>query len=183
MSNKHLGGHLNITHTDHGALNYIKNKFNINSMLDIGCGPGGQMQLAKQLGIESSIGIDGFPGPKRCEEVEITIHDFTLGPYEHGDSQYDLAWSCEFVEHVYEKYIPNFMNSFKKCKYVIMTYAPPGKGGHHHVNCREEKYWIEVFQNNNFVFDQKITNNLRKESSMKNNFIRNHGLFFINEGL
>ena len=36
----HLGGHLNKTHTDRGTLLYLKNKYNIKSMIDIGCGPG-----------------------------------------------------------------------------------------------------------------------------------------------
>ena len=34
----HLGGHLNKTHTDRGTLLYLKNKYNIKSMIDIGCG-------------------------------------------------------------------------------------------------------------------------------------------------
>ncbi len=183
MPKKHLGGHLNITHVDRGILEFIKDKYKINSMLDIGCGPGGQIQLAKQLGIERCVGIDGYPGPKVCKDVEIIIHDFTVGPYNHSTPKYDFVWSCEFVEHVYEKYVPNFMNSFKHAKYIAMTYAPPGKSGHHHVNCRKESYWIEVFEKNNFVFDQDITNEIRLASTMKNNFMRNHGLFFINKEL
>lgn len=183
MSKKYLGGHLNMTHVDNGCLKYMINNYNIKSMLDIGCGPGGQIQAAKALGLEDSMGIDGFPGPKRCKEVEIIIHDFTTGAYNHGDQLYDFGWSCEFVEHIYEKYIPNFMNSFRACKYIIMTYAPPGKGGHHHVNCRKEKYWIDVMQDNNFLFGQDQTEQIRTSSTMKNDFIRNHGLFFINTEL
>ena len=37
---KHLGGHLNKTHVDRGSLEILKRRFDIKSMLDIGCGPG-----------------------------------------------------------------------------------------------------------------------------------------------
>ena len=40
----HLGGHMNKTHLDKGALAWIKNKFNAKTYLDIGCGPGGMVQ-------------------------------------------------------------------------------------------------------------------------------------------
>ena len=183
MSKAHLGGHLNITHIDEGCLKFVMNQYGAKTMLDIGCGPGGQVQLANNLGFEKSIGIDGFPGPKRCKNVEIIIHDFTKGPYDHDGQIYDLGWSCEFVEHVYEKYIPNFMNSYKSCKHLIITYAPPGKAGHHHVNCRKEQYWIDKFNENGFLFDQEVTKEIRNLSTMKNNLIRNHGLFFINKGI
>ena len=34
----HLGGHLNRTNTDEPLLRYVKERFKIETMLDIGCG-------------------------------------------------------------------------------------------------------------------------------------------------
>ena len=175
----HLGGHLNLTHTDEGSLRFMIENFNIKTMLDVGCGPGGQIILAKNLGI-SAKGIDGFPGPKAQKDAEIILHDFSDGPYDHKREKFDLAWCCEFVEHVYEKYIDNYMNSFKSCKFVIMTFAPPGKLGHHHVNCRKQEYWIEVMKKNNLHYNREVTKQIRNLSTMKNDFIRKNGLFFTN---
>jgi len=174
----HLGGHLNITHIDVGALRHIKNKFNIKSMIDIGCGPGGQILVAKNIGIENAIGIDGFPGNHREKGVKIILHDFTVSKYDHNKNKYDLAWSCEFVEHVEERFIPNYLNSFRVCKYVAMTFAPEGKAGYHHVNCKDQKYWLDVMEEHGFLLDEATTEEMRKKSTMKNNFIREHGLFF-----
>jgi hypothetical protein len=86
----------------------------------------------------------------------------------------DFGWSCEFVEHVYEKYSQNFINDLKLCKYVAITFAGPNQGGYHHVNCQPESYWIDVFENNGFLYDIEETKILREKckddfESMKNN--------------
>lgn len=177
MVEKHLGGHCDITHVDCGALEFIIKEFCPKTMLDIGCGPGGMIAEAKRNNIDA-IGIDGFPGKNKEKDVTIIIHDFTKGFFEHK-KEFDLGWSCEFVEHVEEKYQKNYMNSFSCCKVVAMTFAPPGKRGHHHVNCRTQEYWIDIFQKNGFLFDKKHTENFRQSSSLKNNFVRNYGLIFI----
>ena len=74
-------------------------------MLDVGCGPGGMIELAESVGI-SSWGIDGDPYVKR--QTPVIIHDYTLGPVDASRlprKQFDLAWSVEFLEHVEEKFI------------------------------------------------------------------------------
>ena len=55
---EHLGGHLNKVHTDRGSLLYLKDKYNIQTMLDVGCGPGHMVQIANDRGIRAW-GIDG----------------------------------------------------------------------------------------------------------------------------
>lgn len=172
---KHLGGHYNITHLDHGALNWAVKTFNVSSMIDVGCGPGGMVRYAKALGLTAD-GIDGDPSVKSS-----ILHDFTQGSLDV--KEYDLAWCVEFVEHVEEKYIDNFFSVFSKCKYLIMTHAVPGQKGWHHVNCQEEDYWVQKLKNINFVLDKEYTKTLRNESTMNLNnrwepYMRKTGLFF-----
>lgn len=172
----HLGGHLNKTHIDEGALNYLCKTFNIASMLDIGCGPGGMIELAQERGL-TAVGVDGDYSIDRHSIVH--IHDFTTGPWNwNTDMKFDLAWSVEFLEHVDEKYIPYFMKSFKRCKYALVTAAPPGWPGHHHVNCRVQEYWKGVFAANGFTFDNETTTAVKKESTMTKGFLEKNGLFF-----
>lgn len=181
---EHLGGHNNRTHLDLGSLEWAINKFGINTFLDIGCGPGGMVELAKSYGLYS-VGIDGDYSIPRSTNNNFVIHDYTEGPAPI-DKEFDLAWSVEFLEHVDEKYVPNFMYSFQLAKLVIVTYAPPGWPGHHHVNLQEESYWIDIFQSYGFNFDKNLTSELRESSTMnypekpKKAFVRNRGLFFIN---
>ena len=54
----HLGGHFGVCHIDSGVLQYAINKLNITSMLDIGCGLGGMVELGMSYGLDS-YGIDG----------------------------------------------------------------------------------------------------------------------------
>lgn len=182
----HLGGHKNRTHLDHGVLNFMIKTYNIKSMIDIGCGPGGMLGLAEDLGIESH-GIDGDFTIDRGK-LSVEVNDYTLGPSNtsQGTTFFDLAWSCEFVEHVDEKYIPNYIKDFQLANYVVMTFSE--KPGHHHVNIKPKEYWIETFENYSFQFDEKRTQQIRNASTMntegkfagKKDFVKTNGLFFIN---
>lgn len=173
---RHLGGHEMKTHIDQGVLDFALQHFNIKTMIDIGCGPGGMVELARELGIDS-YGIDGDFRLERKYPEKYYLQDFTKDKA-NIDKTFDLAYSCEFVEHVREEYVPNFMDTFTKATHVIMTFAPEGTPGHHHVNCRNEEYWINVFTNYGFIFDKDITTSVRNSSTMERDFIRHNGLYF-----
>ena len=174
----HLGGHLNKTHTDRGTLLYLKNKYNIKSMIDIGCGPGAMVQIANDRGIDAW-GIDGDFTLTYPQDIEkkIFLHDFTTGKPKI-DREFDLAWSCEFLEHVDEKYMDNYMDVFKKCKYVVCTAAPPGTPGHHHVNCQTNEYWYDKFLKYGFDIDAMEVNEVRNRSNMIKPFMQKWGMFY-----
>lgn len=172
---KHLGGHCGITHIDLSILEYFKSA-GAKSYLDIGCGPGGMLDTALEMGYDVQ-GVDGDFTVDRKNPNNVIIHDYTTGPL-ILDNQYDLVWSCEFVEHVYEEHLPNFMKTFQAGKTICMTYAPPKKKGHHHVNLQLESYWIDIFEKYQFTFDAKLTAHLRSISSMEREFFREYGLVF-----
>lgn len=183
---EHLGGHKGRTHVDQGTLDFLKKDFNIKTMLDIGCGPAGMVKLARENGI-SAHGIDGdFTVKRDIDPLWITIHDYTVGP-SLLDMCVDLVWSVEFLEHVYEEYQDNYMKDFTKGKHVLITFAPLGKAGHHHVNCNTEEYWINVFDRYGFRYDAKTTKKIREVTTMnvkkdkvsKKAWIQNNGLFFV----
>lgn len=175
----HLGGHGFVTHLDRGILEFCKTGLHCNSFLDIGCGPGGMLQLAKEVGYDPVLGIDGDPS---LESEDIYTHDFTTGLFKPS-SIFDLGYSCEFVEHVEQKYIQNFIPAFQSCEHLLITYAPPGTPGHHHVNCNTKDYWISTLENYGFLWAEELTKVVRSSSTMKRNFVRQNGLFFFNENL
>lgn len=185
MLAEHLGGHLNKTHLDHGALDWLVKEFHIKSFLDIGCGPGGMVELAEKSGL-NALGIDGDHTLERYNPQRFIIHDYTKGIVEL-DRKFDLAWSVEFLEHVEEQYMPNYMHSFQYAKHAVVTYAPPGTNGHHHVNLQEEDYWLDKFAQYGFMINQDATRTLRQVSTMnvpkkiRKAFIYNRGLFLTNE--
>jgi SAM-dependent methyltransferase len=183
MLEEHLGGHNGITHVDQGSLDWLIASFHPDSFLDIGCGPGGMVELADQKGL-TSLGIDGDYTIQRSLSNNFLIHDFTTGPAPL-DNIYDIGWSCEFVEHVEEQYQPAYMKAFQQCKIIAMTYAPPGHTGYHHVNLQHEDYWIKIFKQYGFNYSSSFTNHLRHNSTMgdkkKHRFVKNRGLVFINK--
>ena len=69
----HLGGHMNKVHTDRSTLTYLTKKYNIKSMIDVGCGPGDMVMIALDKGI-NSIGIDGdYTLVERWKELRLPI--------------------------------------------------------------------------------------------------------------
>ena len=150
-------------------------------MNDIGCGPGDMEQVCNKLNIT----FNGLEGDENCKKENIRIIDFSKEKYE-SNKMYDLGYSTEFLEHVEEKYIENYINAFKNCKYLLITAAPPMWPGHHHVNCQNHKYWLKLFNKYGFILDPYITLKVREKSTMnlnkpnKKKFIKHRALFFIN---
>lgn len=176
---EHLGGHLNRVHTDRSTLVYLKNKYNIKSMLDVGCGPGDMVQIARDKGLIAK-GIDGdytLRGDWSDKSVDVLLHDFTEGVPDVGE--YDLCWSVEFLEHVYEEFLPNIMETYKKCNYVVCTAAPPGWDGHHHVNCQLQEYWVEKFSEYGFTLNEEDTAYIRENSAMRKPFMQRTGMVYV----
>lgn len=168
----HLGGHAFVTHLDEGALRFLIGQLEVKTMWDLGCGPGGMVKLARDLGVRAD-GIDGdfSQGPG-------VVHDFCEGPLEVSGR--DLCWSVEFVEHVEEEFIPNFVAVMQVCRWVCMTFAPRGATGHHHVNCRDSYYWVAQLRGYGLDFEPQLTAELRRASTMSRDFIRETGMIFRN---
>lgn len=151
ISDGHLGGT-----QDHGdpstwfpeAWDWLVTVYGIKSVLDIGCGMGYSTRYFKELGLDV-LGIEG------CKEIveksfcpeNVVLHDFYNEPYNLRRS-YDLVWSCEFLEHIDKRYLLNVLQTISDAKprVLAVTAAPPGAGGHNHVNCQLREYWIEKFE-------------------------------------
>ena len=176
----HLGGfYTTVDKASHcpEMFKYLVENLDINSVLDIGCGMGYQMQEFMKY-CDEVVGVDGSEYATSNSPVKESIfkHDFSIGELETED-RFDLCWCCEFVEHVREEFRDNFLSSFAFCKYVAMTHAVPGQGGHHHVNCQPREYWIEHMSRFGFEFDEEMTDQL-KELAGKGTHYGNTGLFF-----
>lgn len=141
---------------------HLISKYGIRSVLDVGCGRGYSALYFKSLGCA----VKGVDGSKEAAETNLIGEDFVLADYTLGSAPlsgtFDLAWSCEFVEHVEEQFMSNYLRDFCRAKFLAMTFAGPGQPGHHHVNCRPAEYWIRVLHAHGFDFLADDTAEMRE---------------------
>ena len=184
MEKEHLGGSLNKTNTNGiNCLKYLRDKFNIKTLLDVGCGPGGIIEYCKDIDIEA-FGLEGDLEVYNSSKVKdkITKIDFTEEKYE-SKKIYDLVYSHEFLEHVDEEYMMNYLEAFKNSKYVLITAAPEGWTGHHHVNCQNNLYWIKKFNEIGLYHYPYESYKVRQEANVKINVKKNNKKFLVNRAL
>lgn len=133
---------------------WLIEEFGLRSMLDVGCGEGHALSFFRDRGLDV-LGVDGL----EQDDPQIVKHDYAAGPF--VAREFDLVWSCEFVEHVEEDLVPNFLETFKGGRLLLMTHAVPGQPGWHHVNCQHSGYWIETLEDAGFDFDDDLTMSAR----------------------
>lgn len=149
---------------------------NVRSVIDVGCGEGHAARYFADAGCDV-IGIDGVW--QLSENWQFHMHDYTKGPWpsevkgNRMEGATDLVWSCEFVEHVEERYVPNFLTTFQMARMVLMTHAEPGQPGHHHVNCQPAEYWIGAMAAAGFRYEEAATREARARAALNRNPI-NH---------
>lgn len=154
----------------------------VQSVIDVGCGDGVAVDFFLTLGCQV-LGVDGIPQ----EHPSIIEHDFTREPFvpaiaDEEPDTFDLCWCCEFVEHVAEEFIGNFLVTFTCADLVLMTHAEPGQAGWHHVNNQWSTYWIERLDEVGFSLDKELTNKTRNMSRMNDsawNHYSRSGLAFV----
>jgi hypothetical protein len=187
----HLGGY--IRGGDPGSWcphlwSWAVRRLDVHSVLDVGCGEAHSTRFFHELGCEAS-GVDG------CEEAlrdsvlpaHVLKHDFAEGPFLPPRCA-DLVWSCEFLEHVEERYLVNLRHTFASArKAILVTHAFPGQDrGHHHVNCRPSAYWIRWFEQLGFRCDASLSRQARavtlRDYPGVNHFARS-GLVFLRDTL
>lgn len=161
-----------MTHSDPRVLEYILwAQPPIVHFLDVGCGPGGMLDVAQSMGLVA-VGIDGDP---LCTHRAIVHHDYTRGPLIPTHPA-DLVWSVEFVEHVAAQYVPHILDTFRRGRLLFLTHATPGQGGHHHVNEQPADYWIDVLSRDGWYLLATETEIIRTITSVE--YIRNTGMLW-----
>jgi len=154
---------------------WLVDTWEIGSVVDVGCGEGHALRFFRDLGV-TVIGVDGIEQP----DSSIITHDYTQGPLS-AMQEVDLAWSCEFVEHVEERYVPNFLATFARARYVLITHGEPGQPGWHHVNNQPADYWRGALAAVGYEYDEVLTFQARRLAGLNDdpyNHFRRSGLAF-----
>lgn len=128
------------------------------SILDIGCGIGTWLKVAKDHGVSDVLGIDGDYVDKsqlKIDTAEFVEKDLEK-PFDLG-RKFDLAICLEVAEHLKESSAANFVASLTKHADVILfSAALPGQGGQRHINEQWPDYWSNLFSKSGFSMTDPI---------------------------
>lgn len=158
---------------------YVCIKYGIRSVLDVGCALGFNAVWFHNRGYDV-MGVEGLPDYVKGNKLpkdRVVLHDYTEGPWV-PPHEFDLCVSTEFVEHVEARFVPNFVETFKHCRFILMTHALPGQGGVHHVNETTSEAWIDVLSAAGFEHLEDETERLRATYTPDAHYGRNTLMLF-----
>lgn len=118
------------------------------SVVDIGCGPGGWLEIFQKNGIKDFLGMDASWVP--LEKLRIPRENFIptdLTKPLNAKRRFDLVVSLEVAEHLDAQFADTFVNSLTRLGDVILfSAAIPDQRGFQHVNEQFQDYWVEKFR-------------------------------------
>jgi hypothetical protein len=123
------------------------------SVVDIGCGVGTWLSVAKSLGSTRLVGFEGAwvtSVPKSDPSIEIRVADLEKDLTD--DERFDLAICMEVAEHLSSARASSLVRDLCKLSdCVLFSAAIPGQGGENHINERWQSYWLTLFDSMNYA--------------------------------
>ena len=131
----------------------IQKQLKIQSVLDVGCGQGGWLKVWKELGCETTCGIDGdyvIRDQLLIEPSEFIATD--LSERFNLNQRFDLVQTLEVGEHLPSESSVHFVDSLvSHSDFILFSAAAKGQGGDHHVNEQDYEFWRQHFARHNYV--------------------------------
>ncbi len=123
-----------------------------NSVLDVGCGVGTWLSVAREMGVETVRGIEG-PWVQDLQ-IDIPRHALVVQDLSNPlqvDGRFDLVISLEVAEHLPGTRADSFVDELcGAAPMVLFSAALPGQGGTGHINEQWHRYWKEKFGANGY---------------------------------
>lgn len=125
----------------------------LTSILDLGCGVGRWIKAANDIGISDVHGIEYCYDRSKKYIYESIIEKTFKGDVSIEfdlSRKFDCVLSIEVAEHILpqnsETFVKNCINHSSRV--IVLTAAPPGQGGHGHINCQPIDFWVNLFEKN-----------------------------------
>lgn len=142
--------------------NAVNAIFEPESVGDVGCGIGDYVYYWKNNLNVPSWGIEGSEAA-RPYFVTDSVYVCDLRT-EIVRLQADLVTCFEVFEHIEIEYSDILIrNLTRMSNRLLISAAPPGAGGHHHVNCQPQEYWIRKMWLNDYEYDYMLTVLIKEE--------------------
>jgi SAM-dependent methyltransferase len=122
------------------------------TFLDVGCGTGAMVELARRLGIDA-VGVDLIANSPDIKHNLAT--PLMLG------RTFALVLSLEVAEHIESLHAGVFLNNISQHMedkaILIFSAAPPGQEGENHVHLKPASYWRTMLHNRRVYWDEGLT--------------------------
>jgi hypothetical protein len=167
------------------CLRLVKAHIPFQSVVDFGCGIGGWLVAARQLGATRILGIEG-EWIKRSkillDDADVTVADLAHDKI-NLNRAYDLALSIEVGEHLPEASANSFCDCLVNAANVLVfSAAIPRQGGVDHINEQKPQYWVDKFWSREFVPLEIIRPSIAGEPRMYQ-WLQQNLIVFINYDL
>ena len=153
------------------------------SLVDVGCGIGTWLRVAKELGVPTVLGVDGeyaLSSGLLIDKDEFKPADLRL-PLPDLGRRFDMAMSLEVAEHLPRERAQDLVNELCNLADVIMfSAAIPGQGGTDHINLQAQSVWIERFAANGYQPFDLIRSRVWDETSVEP-WYRQNVLVYVHE--
>jgi len=117
------------------------------SIVDVGCGTGTWLRVARENGVDDVLGLDGpwvRPDHLEIPPDRFLAADLTAPP--ELDRTFDLVLSLEVAEHLPPSKAEDFVELLTTLgSVVVFSGAVPGQGGNGHTNEQWPEYWSSLF--------------------------------------
>lgn len=133
-------------------LTLVFKKIKVDSILDVGCGRGAWLNVAKKNGVKIIDGVDGIWNNGKMIDQDIKFKSLDLNKKFDLKKKYDLTLCLEVAEHLDKNSSDNLISSLSKTSDVILFSAAfKYQGGVNHINENLHSYWANLFLKYNFV--------------------------------
>jgi SAM-dependent methyltransferase len=145
--------------------NSIVERFQPKSVIDVGCGTGALLESFRALGCEIS-GLDYADAALAyCAERGLPMRKFDIERDQPLPAKcYDMAVSFGVAERLPPWSARKFVSTM--CSFadtIVVSAAPPGQPGHHHINPKPRPYWINKFTSAGYRYYAKLSEALATE--------------------
>jgi SAM-dependent methyltransferase len=123
------------------------------SVIDVGCGLGSWLAVAREKGVARVVGVDGEYLDRAQLEIphDCFIAKDLLQPLNLHE-RFDLALSLEVGEHLPLGAARDFVASLiRLAPVVVFSAAAPFQGGTGHLNEQWPEYWARLFARHEFI--------------------------------
>lgn len=128
--------------------------FSPQSVVDVGCGIGTWLKIAKELGSQEILGIDGdYIDYKLLEISKKNFLPYDLTKEFKINKKFDLVISLEVAEHLPETSAEMFVKTLTSLgDNILFSAAIVNQDGQNHLNEQFYSYWQEKFEKYGFKF-------------------------------